>query len=938
MQANVSKAGRRSRPQGIVVAAAAVSITAVSTTAMAQTPTPITWTNVGSGDWDNPANWDLARIPAIATNDAALISNGGTANVTGATTLAESAILDLGQTSGQTGHLVVSGGTLTLVEMRVGGRDTGTADTNTGGTGTVVQTGGDVNINVITDTMTTSGVQSLYIGDSDFLTAGSTANGSYNISAGNLNVGIATDDAIVIGTGAGTTASFAQSGGNVNSTGWVIVGRRGASASYTMSGGTLNAQNNDIYVGHEGQTAATSGVFTQTGGTVVAGNTLTGVGQLSVGRNGGVGTYNLVDGQVIGAVNINVGWAGTGTFVHGNGTTTPTATAVRSMSVGIAAGGTSSAHYTLNSGTLNVGSPSGNDVMAVGNQVGAVGTFVHQSGTVNVIGDLQLGRAGGIGHYNFNTGTLSASGLVVGGGNAPGTPAVSTLVGKGTFIQSGASTSTTISGNGNVGFTTTVNTLTGGDARGVLNLQAGSMTWTAPGLILGVGNGAGATGTINVSGGTWTSLNTSNQGVHLGRNGGTAFLNVSGTGVMNTGVITVDSGVIVAQPATGRHISISDSGSLSATTVNFGTAASVVPRTLNISGGSLSISGTYTTGSNGVTNITGGNVTIGTLSLTSGSMFRTTPNMSLNSTISLGNATMQVDSNTLTLTGGMSTPTGGRTLTKTGAGELVIAGAQTHTASTASAYTATAGTLSFTSNPTPNLNVNANANSTVNFKGNINHQLRNLNIGAGAVVTKEATSADRTLHVNALTIDPAGALDVRDNDLVVNSGTFADVNAKVLAGATSPTPVPGAISSTTTDGSQILALFDNALVSAGDWEGTTISANAIVGKYTYFGDANIDGQVTGDDYTVVDANLNTDPATGIEWLSGDMNLDGIVTGDDYTVIDANLGLGSGNPLSASSLGGGMPAGSLSAVPEPASIGVIVAAGAGMLLRRRRSSR
>jgi hypothetical protein len=27
-----------------------------------------------------------------------------------------------------------------------------------------------------------------------------------------------------------------------------------------------------------------------------------------------------------------------------------------------------------------------------------------------------------------------------------------------------------------------------------------------------------------------------------------------------------------------------------------------------------------------------------------------------------------------------------------------------------------------------------------------------------------------------------------------------------------------------------------------------------------------------------------------------MNLDGTVTGDDYTVIDANLGLGVGNPL------------------------------------------
>jgi hypothetical protein len=49
---------------------------------------------------------------------------------------------------------------------------------------------------------------------------------------------------------------------------------------------------------------------------------------------------------------------------------------------------------------------------------------------------------------------------------------------------------------------------------------------------------------------------------------------------------------------------------------------------------------------------------------------------------------------------------------------------------------------------------------------------------------------------------------------------------------------------------------------------------------------------------VIDANLDTSPPAGLAWLSGDMNLDGSVTGDDYTVIDANLGLGQGNPLTS----------------------------------------
>jgi hypothetical protein len=86
----------------------------------------------------------------------------------------------------------------------------------------------------------------------------------------------------------------------------------------------------------------------------------------------------------------------------------------------------------------------------------------------------------------------------------------------------------------------------------------------------------------------------------------------------------------------------------------------------------------------------------------------------------------------------------------------------------------------------------------------------------------------------------------------------------------------------------------------------------------------------------VDANLNTTPTTGLEWISGDANTDFNVTGDDYTVIDANLGQGVGNPLSASALGGGLTPSSLSAVPEPGSIGALAVAGVGMLLRRRRS--
>src|SRR5262249_61357599 len=100
-------------------------------------------------------------------------------------------------------------------------------------------------------------------------------------------------------------------------------------------------------------------------------------------------------------------------------------------------------------------------------------------------------------------------------------------------------------------------------------------------------------------------------------------------------------------------------------------------------------------------------------------------------------------------------------------------------------------------------------------------------------------------------------------------------------------------------GNTILAVIDNALVGVTDWpqgSGHTIDANSVIGKYTYFGDMDLDGQVTSGDYGVLDANLGSTPAPGVAWVSGDADLDGTVTGGDYGILDANLGSGVGMPL------------------------------------------
>ncbi|MEA2707869.1 MAG: hypothetical protein QOF78_470, partial [Phycisphaerales bacterium] len=59
----------------------------------------------------------------------------------------------------------------------------------------------------------------------------------------------------------------------------------------------------------------------------------------------------------------------------------------------------------------------------------------------------------------------------------------------------------------------------------------------------------------------------------------------------------------------------------------------------------------------------------------------------------------------------------------------------------------------------------------------------------------------------------------------------------------------------------------------------------IVVMYTYSGDANLDGFISGDDYSTIDFHVGTG---AIGWFNGDFNYDGIISGDDYSTIDFNF--------------------------------------------------
>src|SRR2546423_1302540 len=128
-----------------LAAAAAISLGGIGS-AFATAPTPaFTWDAIGTSDYNIPTNWnpDLATAPTNTDNQFLTINNGATATINSD---AQGAFLILGLSTGQSGNLVINGGTSTFGEIRIGGRETIPDDYNSttpvfgpnnGGTGTV---------------------------------------------------------------------------------------------------------------------------------------------------------------------------------------------------------------------------------------------------------------------------------------------------------------------------------------------------------------------------------------------------------------------------------------------------------------------------------------------------------------------------------------------------------------------------------------------------------------------------------------------------------------------------------------------------------------------------------------------------------------------------------------------------------------------------------
>jgi fibronectin-binding autotransporter adhesin len=290
-------------------------------------------------------------------------------------------------------------------------------------------------------------------------------------------------------------------------------------------------------------------------------------------------------------------------------------------------------------------------------------------------------------------------------------------------------------------------------------------------------------------------------------------------------------------------------------------------------------------------------------------------------------------STSLSVTGGIA---GTGPLTVSGGGSVTLGGADTYSGNTL----VSAGTLKLGA-------VGSLPSGT------------NLTIGTGANVVAANLGTASRIHLNVASvgITGTGKLDLTDNDMTVIAGGeagFATVYGDVKSGrGTSGTWTGSGITSSlaaaapgkfavgvvvndkTQDPTGAAALSGTAIVTT--FDGQPVNDGDVLVKYTYAGDANLDGVVNAADYLQIDNGFNSG-GTAKGWYNGDFNYDGVVNGDDYALIDNAFNTQGGVSLAGVSAGpAAMIAGNTEqvAVPEPGMLSLLAIGAGGLIGRRRR---
>jgi hypothetical protein len=180
-----------------------------------------------------------------------------------------------------------------------------------------------------------------------------------------------------------------------------------------------------------------------------------------------------------------------------------------------------------------------------------------------------------------------------------------------------------------------------------------------------------------------------------------------------------------------------------------------------------------------------------------------------------------------------------------------------------------------------------------------NHTLSPAQLGSNRIVRflpgAQATLEDSSI-VGRLLIEPGATLDLATHGLIVD-WTGTDPLSTIAGYLTDGFNAggwdgPGLTSSSIAEAGYVTALGygSNADLGFVEFNGTPIDDTTILVKYTWTGDANLDGIINADDY----ANLDLGAAgLLVGWVGGDFNFDGLINADDFAAIDIGAAAQSG---------------------------------------------
>jgi hypothetical protein len=196
------------------------------------------------------------------------------------------------------------------------------------------------------------------------------------------------------------------------------------------------------------------------------------------------------------------------------------------------------------------------------------------------------------------------------------------------------------------------------------------------------------------------------------------------------------------------------------------------------------------------------------------------------------------------------------------------------------------------------VNVGTAGAGTAIAKFFVSQQIGALTVGSGGQAVIDSTGTKKLLQLTAINTSGTGFLDLGNNYIVVHGGNLGTLIGEISTGLNLANGGywngAGILSSSAAAAAGHLGAIGiiqnnnagttiyGASAALGLFDGYNPSLTDVLIKYTYFGDANLDGMVDGSDYTLID-NGFTSKLTG--WYNGDFDYSSSVNGSDYTLVD-----------------------------------------------------